>query len=283
MSSILDAPAFRQLLDDYSGNAEEMPLVLALYRNPHRQQELDYIDAVFERLPEGRVKKRIQREFLSEDPAHHWGAWYELMVYDWLDRLNKNPQLERPLPGGSTPDIKIQSGPLDIFIEVTHVRESLGDQDIETSWWNADTATFARMTAALKEKSVQHPTISPSAAYVICIALENKLIEMSEVKTALFGHEQYSLTTSKTRIDCEGLLFENHPDALLVKHRNVSAFLVTKRDQSTLGAFKLRFGLIQNPYAQVPIPNTEFGNIKRWVPVECDDGTIGMKFVPGVD
>jgi hypothetical protein len=284
MTSIFDMPRFAKLLNDPLQNqAEEIPAI-ELYRNRLRQKEREYIEAVFARLPEGSYKNDVQHRFLLPGISNHLGAWYELMVYDWLDRLDKNPIPEPSQPiGESKPDFKIESSDrLSILIEVTVVQQSNKDDHIGSTWWPAATATFETMRGALIRKMGQHQ-IPPDMAYVICLCFETNLIDIGEVKTCFLGGESVIIATGELVPNLDGEIFENHPGMpLLSKHQDVSALLVARRNRATIDdGFKLIFGLIQNPYANIHIPDTEFGNLTRYAAVAKTETHFTMKWLGG--
>lgn len=286
MSSLFDSPNFIRLLDSYSSDElEQLPPVIDLYKNPLRQKEREHLETVFARLPEGSYKREIQNRFLLPEPiSAHLGAWYELMVYDWLDGLGKNPILQPSIPNSkSKPDFLVESDGLQIFIEVTVVQESRKDRDVgrRRGWWPAATATFETMRESLIKKMGQHPGIPPQSAYVMCLCLENRLIWPDEVRTCFLGSESVVLKSRELRPEYDGEIFEKHDDMLLVKHRNVSALLVARRSGASIDeGYELVFELIQNPYAFTPIPETEFGPLRRYIAIsETETRKFVMKWV----
>jgi hypothetical protein len=285
MGSIFDVPRFAELLDGSSQNqAEGLPAV-DLYRNGSRRKEREYIEAVFARLPEGSYKSDLQRRFLSPNTSDYLGAWYELMVYDWLDGLGKNPVLQPLLSTGkSKPDFEIRSDELQSLIEVTVVQQSSNDSHIDRGrvWWPAAIATFETMRNSLIRKIGQH-SIPPGMAYVICLCLETDLIDIEQVKTCFLGGESAAVATRELLPRLDGEVFENHPGMpLLVKHRDVSALLVARRNRTTVDdGFRLLFGLVQNPYAHVRIPDTEFGNLRRYTVIAETETRLTMGWLGG--
>ena len=76
-------------------------------------------------------------------------------------------------------------------------------------------------------------------------------------------------------------IFENQPGyPLLVKHRDVSALLVAKRNEQAIeNGYKPIFGLIQNPYALNPIAQDEFENIQKYVIFSETESNFEMKWI----
>ena len=170
MSSLFDFPEFKSLLGSSAVHEpEQMPPVVHLYLDPLRRKEREHIEAIFARLPKGSYKKEITDRLLSQNLGDYLGAWYELMVYDWLDKLGKEPALQPSIPNGkSRPEFMIKSSGLQIFIEVTVVQEARRDRDEGGVWWPAATRTFKKIGDKLREKSRQHQ-IPQGSAYVICL------------------------------------------------------------------------------------------------------------------
>lgn len=284
MESLFALPKFRKLLDTYSSvNVEQLPTSVDLYKNPFRQNEREHLEGIFARISDASYKRDVQRRLLSPDLSSYFGAWYELMVYNWLELMGKHPVPQPSIPNAkSKPDFLIRSDGLQIFIEVTVVHEAQKDQDVrkQTSWLPAATATFETMRGRLIDKMGQH-SIPQDSAYIICLCLESRLINLSEVKTCFFGGESVVLKTGDLRANFDGEIFENQPGyPLLVKHRDVSALLVAKRnEQSIENGYKPIFGLIQNPYALNPIAQDEFEDIQRYVIISETESHFEMKWI----
>jgi hypothetical protein len=97
MSSIFDLPEFQRLLNTSPSDQQvQVQPAIALYNDPYRQREREDIERIFSNLPVNSYKPEIQRRLLLGDIANHLGAWYELMVYDWLATLGKNPTPQPP-------------------------------------------------------------------------------------------------------------------------------------------------------------------------------------------
>jgi hypothetical protein len=292
MASLFSSSKFKKLLDLYPADEPgQPPEVIDLYRNPLRQRECEHIENIFAQLPNNSYKEKVQTKLLSENSGDHIGAWYELMVYDWLVGLGKNPipqpVLQTTNGAEGYPDFLIESNGLQIYIEVSVIQEAQKDKDrgIGGVVWTETTRTFEKIGDKLREKMGKYEVPSDSA-YVICLGLESRLIDLGEVKTYFLGDEvdlferddiKDTIKFRGTRLNPNGEIFVNDNDIdgyLAVKHRDVSALLVAKRNMS---GYRPTFGLIQNPYALVHIPETEFGSITRWV----RDSETELIFKPG--
>lgn len=249
------------------------------------------IEAILRRLPHNTYKKSVRRRLCSQNANDRFSAWYELMVYDWLESLGKKPVPEPSIPNCSgKPDFLIGSDDLQVFIEVFVVQES--EVDERTSGqprgvWTEDTATFRRMGSRLTEKMGKYSKIAemPKAAYVICACLESHLLNMREVLTYFLGGEAYNLKTGKLEPMMDGQIFERHPGespSVAHQYRHVSALLAVKRVRdSSETDHRLGFGLIQNPFAPTPISENTFGQIQRYVVVSETEAHYTMDWRTG--
>jgi hypothetical protein len=267
MSSLFDSAEFLGLLRDVSLGIIQPPPIVDLYKNPNRQMEREHIQEIHARLTDSSYAREILKRLLSPNTANYLGAWHELMVYNWLVDLGKNPVVQPLLPNGtSRPDFHFTSNSLSIYIDVASVQESQKDKDTGKVYgsarmiWSEATATFSTMQEALRKKMGQHGSIT-DAAYVVCLCLESRLINIGEVKTCFLGDESID-TRGRLHHDLNGEIFERNDDrSFLVKYANVSGVLVAKHGSD----YKLLFGYIQNPYAKFPVRETEFGSLPRFV------------------
>lgn len=300
MTSLFDLPGFGEQAKSWSSvECHGVPTVVDFYKNPLRQAEREYFESIFARLPDGPYKRESHKRFLSQTPAHHLGAWYEWMVYDWLDGLGKTVTLQQSVAKGprgpSKPDFLVQSSDdLRIFIEVSAVQESAKDQELRghmgkaltagfpAGWIPAGTGSYQTMGGRLEHKVGQHPGISgiPGSAYVICLCLESNLIDSNSVITQFLGTDRRTLS-GDPHCAFDGIIFErDHKGTVYAKHRDVSALLVaSKKRTSVEDGFKLNLELIQNPYAATPIRATEFGQLRRYVVVSKTDTSYYMHWI----
>lgn len=269
MPSLFDSPKFKQLLGSHltDGSGQPSPII-DLYKNPTRKKEREHIEAIIRQLPKSSYMQEIESRLLSPEMDKFLGAWHELMVFDWLLGLGKQITLQPPIPG-SKPEFRYESDGLPVFIEVAVVQESKKDKVAGRSygtvrvWWPEATETFKTMMERLIDKMGQHRGIN-DAAYVICLCLESRLIDIGEVKTCFLGGESVDIVSEQLYQNFDGMIFENQDNLpLLVKYRNVSALLVAKHSGVSVDdGYKLTFGLIQNPYSNMPISPDEFGPLR---------------------
>lgn len=285
MAELFDSTEFKQLLDRYSLiESNIVPAVVDLYSNPLKEPEKAYLKTVFGSIPNGNKKFKLQREFLREDAGSHWGAWAEMMVYDWLEQLNKSPILDPIIPGTrKTPDLLIKSENKEIFIEIAAVQRAERDESIGDAirgWWPAATATFRSMGGRLDEKLSKYREALEQypKPYVVCLFLVDSIIDLSEVKTYFLGGESYNFNTREMHQNLDGAVFEHHIGELpLVKYRHVTGVLVAKRNRQTVeNGFMLEVGFIENPYATEKIDTQTFGDIRRYVVISEIEGSIQM-------
>ena len=253
-----------------SGIKGRVPQIIDLYESLNRKNEFEYLEQIFSRIPSGRKKNNLRTSFLSEDDGNHIGALAELMIFDWLEKLGKNPSFETLLPGNrETPDLLINNDDRQIIIEVAAVQESIEDQIIMNShrgFWPGATSTYKSMGSRLAEKAGKYAKYQKP--YVICIYLANSIIQLGQIKDYFLGDDTYNFSIEKLQREYNGIIFENNNDEILVKHRHVSGILVAKRNRGSIEeGFKLNFGLIQNPYAHPCsiISPDEFGSIPRYI------------------
>ncbi len=281
--SLFDSPKFKQLLDSYlSSGSEQPPPIVDLYMKPFRVKEREHIEVILGQLNNHSYARRIESRLLLT--PEYLGAWHELMVFDWLSGLGKQLALQ-PSIEGSKPEFFYESNGLPIFIEVAAVQESLNDNDVGKTiggvkiWAPEATETFKKLNGVLTHKAGQHSSIK-KAAYVICLCLESRLIDIGEVKTYFLGGEAVDMAGElHPRLD--GLVFESQDNLQLPKkYKNVSALLVAKHSRNSAEeGYKLVFGLIQNPYATNPISPNEFGALTRYVIVSETQEHIQMKWL----
>lgn len=285
MSSFFNSPNFKNLLDNLTSNQSgQLSPIVDLYKNPFREKEREHIEAILARLPNHSYVCDIERRLLST--TNYLGAWYELMVYDWLYELEKTPIVQPLAPDGRTkPDFFIKANGTLIFIDVASVQGSKKDENVGEIynsvrvWWPEDenTAIFKTMRERLLNKIGKHRSITKEA-YVICLGLETPWIDSGAVKTCFIGTESFDPVSGRLRQKLDGEIFEKEEnDFFLVKHLNISALLVARHSGvSEEEGYKLVFELIQNPYARIRIHDTEFGEIRRFVVVSESDSYFEM-------
>ena len=236
------------------------------------KKEQEYIDAIIKNLRKNHPTYAHEIERRLEVDSEHLGAWYELMVYDWLWKLEKNPSPQPFAPDGkSKPDFMFASNDKSVYVDVASVQESEKDKELVESQafvQSQSLSSFATMRERLLDKAGKHKSISHVGnVYIICLGLESPSIDIEDVKTCFIGNDSYNILSGKLQAAINGEIFERENNkSFLVKYKNVSAILVAKRNYSLReDANKLAFGLIQNPYAINEIQPTEFGEVSRFV------------------
>ena len=243
------------------------------------KKEQAYLDAIINKLQKNHPQYAGKITGKLQDDLKHLGAWYELMVYDWLWKQGKNPVPEPTAPDGKgKPDFVFTSNDKKIYIEVASVQESKKDKESENFLLDQGRATYAAMRERFIDKAGKYESVAIAGdAYVICLGLENSLIE-EDVRTCFIANDSYNPLSGKLQAALDGEIFERYNDgSFLVKYKNVSAILVARRN-FTLNEEenKLTFGLIQNPYAINEIQPTEFGEILRFVVVAKNEKYFQM-------
>jgi hypothetical protein len=203
------------------------------------------------------------------------------MVYDWLWKQGKNPIPETILLDGK-PDFVFTSNNKKIYVEVASVQESKLDKELfegEDFFLAQDTKTFAAMRERLIDKAGKYKSINTAGdAYVICLGLENSLIDIEDVKDCFLTSDSYNPLSGKHQATLDGEIIERYDDgSFLAKYKCVSAILVATRN-FTLNEDenKLMFGLIHNPFAKNEVQPTEFGEILRFVVVAKNENYVQM-------
>lgn len=252
-----------------------------LFLSPYRERERQHIQTIFSQLSNKSYQHEIQKRLLIGDQSNHLGAWYELMVYDWLRQKGLNPiPVAKTDSGISRPDFLVNLNGIETYVEVACVQESQKDQPLleKSAWYPAATATFETMRKRLIDKIGQHKFLDDKA-YLVCLCLHSRRIGLSEVKTALLGEEAVRITTEEVVSLNNGEIFERHGSDLYVKYLRLSGVLVAKSNRSTLDAgYLLDFGYIQNPYADILIDPDTFGEIPCFVVVDVARDCLYMKW-----
>ncbi len=269
MKSLFELDNFKSLLKK---DLRVPSPIVDLYRTSYRKEERDHIDAIINKLQN--THPTYAREIINRllVDSEYLGAWYELMVYDWLSEQSKNPLPQPVAPDGkSKPDFLFDSFGKKVYIDVASVQESSRDKAIYDSpnfWQPEATSTFATMRERLLDKMGKHSSISSvGASYIICLGLESPLIYTEDVKTCFLGNGSLNLSSNKLHSAINGEIFEKEKSgAFLVKNKNVSGLLVAKHNWGSKNdGYRLVFGFIQNPFAYVGFQADEFDTISKFV------------------
>lgn len=237
-----------------------------------------YVGTIIKRLEQEHPSYAQEIKKRNKDHSKQLGVWYELMVYDWLWKLGKNPMPTPKASRGSKPDWVFTSHDNEIFVEVASVQESDQDRSLfyesERFFVSQGTSSFKTMRESFIKKAGQHRiVVTRGNAYVICLGLESPFIGAEDVRSCLIGNEVFDLKSGKLQFAKDGEIFETQDSAaFLTKYKSVSAILVAKRNYSIEDdKNKLDFSLILNPFAIAKISPIEFGAIPRFVSVNKNE------------
>lgn len=205
-----------------------------------RDDELSYLETVLQRMPsEG--ANRLRDRLAVNDEGNRWGAWGEVVIYDWLESTGKRPQFE-PESDGKTPDFVVETKGQAVFIEVFVTLRSRDDAEIDTTpirdgwnvavWWPAATTTYHAASGRIIEKLDKYKGLG--SPYVVCDVLKTPLISPADVR----------------------LLFQSW---LLEHHSHVSGLSVVEpRWEPSAGRYRLECRIFPNPKALHLIDSTTF-------------------------
>lgn len=207
--------------------------------------ELRYLESVLQRVPSEDANK-LRNRLAVHDEGNRWGAWGELIIYEWLESTGKRPHFE-PEPGGRRPDFLIEPKGESIFIEVFVTRRSPDDEGIDTTpirpglpvsvWWSGETRTYHAASGRLIEKLDKYKGLDSS--YVVCDVLVTPIISPGNIRE----------------------LFQSWflPEA----HEHVSALLVvTPRWEPSVGRYRFECMFFPNPDALHSLDSTAFDDCK---------------------
>ncbi|MEO8168182.1 MAG: hypothetical protein ABI623_08045, partial [bacterium] len=250
-------------------NLSLSPLV-QLYKNPDGQKERSHIDRILQDLAIESYRRKITKDLLSTKAGTYFGAWYELMVYNWLVNQGKNLKIQPTAPkGNSKLDFLITTKGASIYIDVASVQESVSDNNLlQDSQFHLlrDFASFDTMKNATVKKLNQHKT--EGYPYIICLGLESPMLSAADAVTCLLGNEVVHIPSGRVSIDLNGELFRVDSNGLFLANHELSGVLVCHRNRQTPAeGYRLVFCLIENPYATYKIDDLEFATISRYTVV----------------
>lgn len=258
---LFDPEILDDMLAEVEENGNQQPVILTPYADEERRQERAYLESVFQRLPEGKDKKDLKRDFLSERNGQHHGAWGELVLYDWLTKPGKDPVF-KPKVIGKTPDFLITERGQQIYLELA----SLQDHDAEMfrspmkvinkngeefpiwKWYPEETDTYNAVGNSIDAKLSQYREIGEMGhAYVVCVLLRNWNIDLPEIK------KQFS----------SRLVWEHGPNDREPACSHVSGLLVARAYWSHgANCYHIDCALLRNGHADNPTPGAVFENCR---------------------
>jgi hypothetical protein len=279
---IFDSEAMLDLRRKYAAlDNRHVPEVVFLDRSDRLAAEREILEYLLSVAPIAKQKDWLGR-LVNEDNGQFWGAWFEIMLWEWLQAIG--PVTPEPEIVGDKPDFVLTVGDQQIAIEARAYLFTSGSERALSRGkrpgliWIQPIATGIK--AALREKAVQHKSLrKANHAYVLAIMLESNLMTPEEVATAWFGtgpvviegRRVKAITTNQTGL---------HYLGAEVRHTSVSGTLVFQvlwdKHQKRR---KLEAYYIQNPYAKVKVNPTIFPVQAKYVAVQEDTAgnTMGWR------
>lgn len=244
--SLFDSEILAKLVEESNKKeAGQVPNVVEFNADANRAEERAYLESIFLSFPAGKKKQNLKRAFLSADEGQHLGAWGELVLFDWLDRMEMNPEPE-PEIQGVTPDFIILSQGKEICVEVFVLRHSPQDGDIAkrsgSVWWPETTATYAAAGGRIESKLNKYRNCEKP--YVICGVIKNWVIGFPEMANQYFPW-----------------LVEDHgSNDVNNVHQHVSALLIIRTQwPPDAESYQIDRKLYRNGHAKYPLPSTVLG------------------------
>lgn len=251
-----------------------------------KPQEQEYLKAAFSRIPRSETMfvRNLTKRLLSKNPSNRQGACFELLGYDWLANLPKDVRPEPKLPdSGSVPEFLIMSEtPSNIYVEVVAVGQRPLTISDAINLQKSTTRELKKMRGRLVEKLTQH-SIPEGSGYVIMIFLRSQLLGWDDIKTEFLGNtaETFNRQTLAYIANVpmfDGQLFERDDTSeIYLKHKSVSGLLVAYQYGNYMHEFQVAY--IENPYAISPIPQIEFGLLRRFVIVSGTQDNVSMQWI----
>ena len=126
---IFDSAAMQKLRDRYAGEPDFcVPRIVSLDRCDDLSGEREYLEQLV-----GSVRQSKQEEWLRrmvrDDEGQHWGAWFEIYLYGWLQEIGV-VQVE-PDVAGCSPDFLLHSDQAQIGVEAQAVLVSDTEREQE--------------------------------------------------------------------------------------------------------------------------------------------------------
>ena len=95
-------------------NIIDLPSILYWKKFGNIENEIKLINKILKSVGTKIAKKWI-KEFVNSTDGKHWGAWFEIRLFDWLSKIG-DVEIE-PEYKGNRPDFKLRVNNSDIFIE----------------------------------------------------------------------------------------------------------------------------------------------------------------------
>lgn len=114
---VFDTARMRELRERYEGHPDvRVPRVVFLDRHEELQPERALVDRLVGSVRESKQRDWVGR-FVSVDHSQHMGAWFEVMLFDWLSSVG--PVEVEPDVEGDSPDFLLTTGDDRVAIEAT--------------------------------------------------------------------------------------------------------------------------------------------------------------------
>src|SRR5215211_7172272 len=124
---IFDTPEMQRLRDNFKNVPDfDAPEIVLLDRSQHLPGERVYLEEIIRSVPEYTQKKWVNN-LLSNDIENHMGAWFEMMLFGWMqdnDGFTVQPEIE-----DGSPDITLDVGDERIFIEAKTILTDEADRE----------------------------------------------------------------------------------------------------------------------------------------------------------
>lgn len=127
---IFDAPEVLRLVQTYGSKPDFMvPEIVFLARTERFTPDRAHLEQIISGVPTTKQKDWLGR-LLSVEHDQFRGAWFEMMLYDWLKALG--PVEVEPLIAGNYPDYSVQISGQQIIVEARAVLET--PEERERDW-----------------------------------------------------------------------------------------------------------------------------------------------------
>lgn len=193
---IFDTHKMQRLRDKYKDTPDfDAPEIVVLDRSQHLLGERDYLEEIIRSVPEY-TQKKWGNNLLSNDIENHVGAWFEMMLFGWMQDIGQfkvQPEIE-----DGSPDIILDVGDEHIFVEATAILTERADR--EKNRWIAGVLTTLKSIALPFGLSIEQLSLKSR--------VDTSLLNLKVTEWLLSNPEQK-------------LVFED-------RHQNIIVFTATK-------------------------------------------------------
>lgn len=271
---IFDSLQMNRLREEYKDKEPSvLPRIVFLDRSDKLSGERQYLEDLIALVPKEKQKEWLGR-ILKDDYIHHLGAWFEIMLFGWLNEIAKVDV--EPEICGKKPDFSLHISDNKIIIEAKVFQDKINFKTIKKLELLKPIAFFVNvkpLRTALKSKADKHKAIREEGyPYVIAIMTESIAISDEEVIEAWFGKTKWILDRNcnciiDECIDRSGLHFFGTE----VVHKSISGTLFFNcRYDETLKRRVLIGSYIQNPYSNIQVDPLVFPVRRKFIVLEKD-------------